>query len=345
VWLGVVAAVGGLALVLGLAERGEGAPLAVVFVAVFGLSIAAATGTPVQQAIVANLVPTAVFGSAVGLLWASYALGGVIGPLAAVPVKNVGGTAAVCAFQAVTAFIAALCILSLRQFLIPTRAAPERESNRNASLREALAYAVKQPLVLPVVAVTAVTAFFGASYGALLAIFAFSILGLPFEGYTSFLVVISLGSILGGLATSFSGRRGGPRTAAAQMASLGLVLGLFAIARDARLFILLIALAAFLSVWLLTSLEVVLQYTIDDAHRGRVMAAYMVVRLGLIPFGALALGALAEVKGAQGAVLTYAAVMLVSAGVFGIWALREHRGRVVDSVATEQARQRYPSDL
>src|SRR5215471_19499415 len=70
VWLGVVAAVCALALVLGLAERGEGAPLVVVFVAVFGLSIAAATGTPVQQAFVANLVPAAVLGSAVGLLWA-----------------------------------------------------------------------------------------------------------------------------------------------------------------------------------------------------------------------------------------------------------------------------------
>jgi hypothetical protein len=127
--------------------------------------------------------------------------------------------------------------------------------------------------------------------------------------------------------------------AAAQLASLALVLGLFAVTRDTRLFILLIALAEFLVVWLLTGLEVILQYAIDDAHRGRVMAAYMVVRLGLIPFGALALGALAEVTGPQVALVTYAIVLLVSAGIFAVWALNAPRVRVVDGVATEQGRQ------
>jgi len=50
-------------------------------------------------------------------------------------------------------------------------------------------------------------------------------------------------------------------------------------------------------------------------------------------------GALAEVTGPQGALVTYAIVLLVSAGIFAVWALNEPRVRVVDGVATEQGRQ------
>ena len=52
------------------------------------------------------------------------------------------------------------------------------------------------------------------------------------------------------------------------------------------------------------------------------MAAFLVVRSGLIPFGALALGALAEATSPQSAVATYALVALASAAAFSLWALR-----------------------
>jgi predicted MFS family arabinose efflux permease len=189
-------------------------------------------------------------------------------------------------------------------------------------LREALVYALGKPIVLPVVALTAVAACCGFSVVALLSVFAYSVLGLSFSGYSTFLIVVSLGGILGGVAASFTGRRSGPRTAAAQLACVAVALGVFAFSHDPYLSYIAIGAVAFVGGWLVTSLEVVLQYTVDDEHRGRVMAAFLVVRIGLVPFGALALGALAEVTSPQGAVATYALIALVSAGAFALWALR-----------------------
>ena len=322
VWLCTAAAQTVLALLLAVAEQDEAAPVLLVFAVSFAFSIAAAMATPVQQAIVANLVPARALGSAVGLVWASYGLGAVVGPLAAVPLKSAGGTAAVCLFLAAAMFAATLCILALRRFVATPAPPPETTSSRGAGLREALAYAVGKPVVMPVVALTAVVACCGFSVVALLSVFAYSVLGLTFSGYSTFLIVLSLGSILGGVAASFTGRRSGPRMAAVQLACVAVALGVFAFSLDPHLSYVAIALVAFVSVWLVTSLEVVLQYTVDDEHRGRVMAAFLVVRSGLIPFGALALGALAEATSPQSAVATYALIALASAAAFSLWALR-----------------------
>ena len=312
VWLGCLAVISLATFALAVAERGGSAPLPLVFVLVGIVAAGGAAATPPQQALVAGVVPGRALSSAVGLLWGSYALAAVLGPLVAVPVIARAGTAGVCALQSATALAAMALVLQVPA-QVPTTGPRTDADHRapNGALSAALRHAMRSRAVLPVVGLTAAGAFFGMSVSALLVVFAFAILRLPFAGFSAFLVAGNLGALVGALAAASTGPRAALRQPSLQLCAVGLALGGFALARDARLSIALFALVSCLSYWLLTSLEAILQRRVDDAHRGRVMAAYLVVRIGLVPIGALVLGAVAQAAGPPAAVLAYGAAMLV----------------------------------
>lgn len=74
-----------------------------------------------------------------------------------------------------------------------------------------------------------------------------------------------------------------------------------------------------------------IQAMVPDALRGRVMAAYSMMFIGMAPFGALLAGVLAARLGAAGAVVVGGAACLVAAGVFALHlpALRDEGRRLL----------------
>jgi hypothetical protein len=101
-------------------------------------------------------------------------------------------------------------------------------------------------------------------------------------------------------------------------AGFGIVLALFAITPWFSLSLLLVAITGGVSSVYMAANNTIIQMTVDDQYRGRVMSVYMMT-WGLMPFGTLPMGALADVFGAPAAVAGQA---IFSAIVIGLVALR-----------------------
>jgi len=71
-----------------------------------------------------------------------------------------------------------------------------------------------------------------------------------------------------------------------------------------------------------TSINTVIQVSIPDEYRGRIMALYAMMVVGMGPFGSLAAGALAERLGARIAVLLGGVVALAAAAAFRLYCPR-----------------------
>lgn len=122
------------------------------------------------------------------------------------------------------------------------------------------------------------------------------------------------GAALGALfmGTVFGGRPLEPGVPVGFVA-FAICLTLFALNRQPTLSFLLIALLGFAYFSLVTSLLTILQQTVENTHRGRVMALWMVGWAGLVPVGSLLAGPLIEATSATTVLLGGAAVALALA--------------------------------
>jgi hypothetical protein len=88
------------------------------------------------------------------------------------------------------------------------------------------------------------------------------------------------------------------RTAAVWITGFGVAAGAFAMSRSWPLSLLLLTGVGFCYFSTTTSLNTLLQHLADDEKRGRIMGLFTVAWAGLIPFGGIWMGAVANVGGA-----------------------------------------------
>ncbi|MBA4799633.1 MAG: MFS transporter [Rhizobiales bacterium] len=267
---------------------------------------------PARHSLVYQLVPHEAMASAVSLNSMTLNLAKIIGPLASAGlIASLGITAC---FIANALSFTAVMVMLLMLDLPPQKAARKQESFL-ASLVGGFTYMGREPILLMLVLVALVPTFFCQPYIQFLAVFAAQVFHTGASGLGLMTALAAAGSICGGLLASRlqrDARRGS--TMLVFMASFGLSLILFSMAPTMYVAIPVLFAAGAMHIAYNSSNNTILQLTVDDAYRGRVLSSLFMTR-GLMPMGTATMALLSTATGPRLAMALMALVVVTFAAV------------------------------
>ncbi len=304
-----------LSIVFGIAILVGWATLPFILVLAFLIGSVSAVATPAIQAFISEIVDRRHLPSAVALNSSIFNASRVIGPvLAGFMITWIGtGGAFIANGASFIAVIAALLAIELPKTATRTLST----EHPIHSIRDGILYAWKHPLIRTIVLFVAVVSIFGWSFMAMLPVVARRVFGIGADGMGYLYSAFGLGSLCGTVVVSVSSGRvrgsllviGGVLTFA-----LGLLAFTFATWLPLALGCLFISGLGMLTAF--ATMTGTVQRLVEDRFRGRVMSIYLMVLLGLMPFGNLLMGSLSEhfstsVALRTGAIVTIAATMVL----------------------------------
>ncbi len=184
-----------------------------------------------------------------------------------------------------------------------------------AGLREGFSYAWRTLPIRALLLVLVVVALVATPYSALMPVMVREVFGGDAELMGFLMSASGGGAICGTLyLASRKNARGLIRLIIIAVLSAGAALALFANAPSAWIAALLLSVTGFGILVTSVSVNTILQTIVDDDKRGRVMSLYTVAFLGIMPFGALAAGAVADIIGPR-ATLTIGGLCCVAAAL------------------------------
>ena len=280
--------------------------------------LVSAVDMPVRQAFAAELVPSKDLINAIALNSASFNAARVVGPAVAGVTLALWGPAFNFGLNAVS-FLAVLVGLWM---IVPSALHRARRPDQFASVRsslgEGMRYALRTPEVLWPLVLLGGMATFAMNFQTLLPLYARNTLGLEADGYGALFAAMGVGSLAGSLTLAFMGSRR-PMLRLIVLGGSGFVVleVLFGLIRDPLPAYLVILLIGFASMLMVNTINVMIQNTVSNELRGRVMSLYVMVFAGSAPIGGFFAGAVAELWGAPagfllGALLSSFFVLLVA---------------------------------
>ncbi|MBI3567705.1 MAG: MFS transporter [Gemmatimonadetes bacterium] len=279
----------------------------------------AAFEIPARQSLMVDLVVKDDLQDAIALNSGGFNAARIIGPSIAALVIAQFGLAWCFGFNALS-YLAVLAGLAMIR-LAPRDGAPVVHPSPLAGILEALRYVRGDRLMWIVIRVVAVFSFFGIPVLTMLPVMARDHLHLDASGYGALMMCFGAGALLGALSVAAQGSRlpRGPVLTVSSL-TLGVSIILFAqsgsvVFSGAMMFV--SGLAMVVNNALINGL---LQSRVSDALRGRVMAIYVMLYVGMNPLGSFTAGWVASRVGAPWAVGGSAAVMLA----FAVWAFRRY---------------------
>jgi MFS family permease len=303
-----------------------------VFVLAASLGIVNAFYVPAQQAFVVDMVGKGDLINAIALNSSLVNGARIIGPaVAGVLVASVGE--GWCFFANAVSYVGV--IAGLLAMKVAPRAQDVAPGPALASVFEGFRFAARTGPVRALLLLLGLVSLMGMPYAVLMPIFADQILGGGARGLGILMGAAGAGALAGalGLATR-SGVRGLGRWVAVSSAGFGIGLILFSLSRSFWLSAALLVPVGLSMMIQMASSNTLVQAMVPDALRGRVMAVYSMMFMGMAPFGALLAGALAQRLGAPQTVGLGGAVCVLGALVFGLHlpALRDEARRMIVAI-------------
>ena len=274
----------------------------------FGIGTIFAFMAPAQQAATANAVPAHVLTSAITLQSAGNNIARIGGPALAAPILAFWGAGWGFALYAASNVV-------MVAMLVPVHLTSQLDTQDDLGSwerwREGLRHARERPPAMATLKTMAVFSVFGAAVSALYPVFASDVLGRSRRDFTFLVVASGIGAVIGALGVGF--RRAAPslRIAAVWLAASAVASFAFAMSRSWPLSLALNLLFGLCYFSLTTTLNSLLQHLADDDKRGRIMSLFVLTWGGLVPFGGIWMGIVANVAGAPLAVGIGAAVCLI----------------------------------
>jgi MFS family permease len=271
---------------------------------------------PARQALVPRLVPDDAIQSAIALnsiLWQGAA---VFGPVLAGVALHAWGLASPFYLNVGSDALYLIALLFIR---LPREVSQPAGQSAWRALREGARYAWEQPQVRALLLVVAAISIFDRSYTQLMPVFARDVYGIGAQGLGVLLAMPAIGTILA--AIPIAAWRHLPHRGywvLGTSAVLALALVVFAASSNLWLALPLLMLVGATATAATCLVNTLLQQTVDDKMRGRVMGFYMDATQGGSYLGALPVGLLAEVWGAPHAVDLAAVVSLLIVVVIGL---------------------------
>jgi MFS family permease len=283
---------------------------------IWGLAVifgfATAFEVPARQAFIVELVPADDLVSAAAINSTTYNLARVIGPAVAGLIVAAAGTGAAFAVNALS-YVAVLIGLSRIQKQYQPKTSAERQSVFTG-VRFIAANPVLSALAWQMVLLTV----FAGSFVPILAVYAREVLHVGATGYGLLTSAVGIGAAVGAITRgAMSSRFSRPRVALIASTALGTAVILVGLVRTLPVALLLLACAggAMASQGIVTATG--LQLAAPSQLRGRVMAVYSFVVLGLAPLGAFQAGSVAEHLGASWSIIISGTICLIGTAVLG----------------------------
>ncbi len=285
-----------------------------VLLLAFLLGAVQALDTPARQAFVVELVGKEDLSNAIALNSGVFHGARVLGPAAAGILVATSGVAGAFFVNGVS-FLAVLFGLFLMDVTFIRRTDFGHESAKD--LLGGVRYLRKERLPRAVVVLISLSALLAMPYHVLIPIYAKEILGRGAEGYGVLMSAAGIGAVLGSLysASHYVGVRKGAAVTTGSLVFPFLLLA-FAFCTNYSAAILLLIAVGFSFVLQNAPANSLLQELVPDHLRGRVMAIYVSLFLGMLRVGSLLLGGLAEITSAPTALAALSvAGLLVGLGV------------------------------
>ena len=248
----------------------------------------------------------------------------VVGPaVAGVLMAQVGMTW--CFLLNGLSFIAVLAGLLMMR--LPRFVPPAEPTSTGRHVLEGFAYVAGHRRVRILLLLFAVVGIFGWSYSVLLPAYATDILHVGERGYGALLSANGLGALLGALTVATYGNR--VRSRLMILGGLWLfsaMLLLLAVVRWFPLVLACMAVGAWGMLLYFATTNTLIQTSVSDAMRGRVMGIWALVFGGMMPIGGLESGLLSQAVGVPWTVAV-GALVCAGAGLVTWWAVRRNDGR------------------
>lgn len=284
------------------------------------LGVVNALDIPTRQSFIVEMVGKEDLHNAIALNSSMFNFARILGPsLAGMLLAAVGETW--CFSLNALSFLAVIvCLLRMG---VPPRPALEKHASVLEHLREGFAYAWRTPEVRTILMLLGVSSVIGMSYVVLMPVFAENILHSGPRGLGMLMAATGCGSLVGALLLATRQEsRGIGRFAYYGMLAFGVSLVLFAQSTNLWLSALLLLPVGFCMIVSMAAANTMLQTICPDALRGRVMALYSMMFMGMAPFGALLSGSIAHWLGASVTVTAGGVLCMLVLGVFGRGLLR-----------------------
>ena len=289
------------------------------------LTLATANGVfaafeiPARQSLVIELVGREDLPGAIALNSSGFNLARVVGPsIGAIIIAKLG--ISWCFGVNALSYIAVLVGLFLIQ--LPAWEAPTQLIGPIEGMREGLRYMRETPAVWSLIRLVTVFSVLGIPYLTLMPVFARDRLGLDAGGYGGLLACVGIGGLSGALSLAALGDRVRPGTlvfaAAFAYSTMLITLSLVSSAAVAYPVLLIVGFTMIVSN---ATGNATLQRLVPNELRGRIMAAYSFIAVGLSQvLGSMIAGGVAHVAGVSWAIGLCAAAMLG----YALWSMRGH---------------------
>ena len=289
-----------------------------IIVLAFFLGIANAFDAPARLAFAPEMVEKEDLTNAIALNAMMFNLGAIVGPAAAGLVYALAGPGWCFTINGIS-FLAV--ILALMRMHLNGDAPPIPMRSAFAEIREGIRYVITDRVVRNLISLVGITSMFGISFVTLLPAWAVNILGgdVTTNGWLN--SFRGLGAVIGALFIASLGRfkyRGRVLTAGTFLFPLLIII--FSLIRSIPLSLISLCGVGAAIVITLNMTNSIVQTTVPDHIRGRVMSIYSMIFFGMNPIGALLLGQAAAVISEPAALLTGAVILTLSAILFWFFA-------------------------
>ena len=285
-----------------------------IFVLAALLGVVNAFDIPGRQSFLVDMVGREDLMNAIALNSSMFNGARVIGPaIAGILVAKIGE--GWCFFANGISYIAVIAGLLMMKIDCPARSKSDSPLD---DIVEGFRWASRTGPIRALLLLLGLVSLVGMPYTVLMPLFADRILHGGARGLGILMGFTGIGALLGALTLALrSGVRGLGRLVALTCAGFGVSLIAFSFSRNFWLSAVLLIPVGFCIMLQMACSNTLIQSMVPDALRGRVMAVYSMMFMGMAPFGALLGGALADRLGAPITVATGAVASIVGAVVFG----------------------------
>jgi MFS family permease len=279
-----------------------------IIVLAFCLGVANAFDAPARQSFVLEMVEREDLTNAIALNSTMFNTATATGPAISGVTYALFGPAWCFMINGIS-FVAVIVALLLMK--LKSQPSPVRRNSIRADLKEGIHYVGSQPMVRALIALVGMVCLFGISFVTLIPAWAVNVLGGDARTNGLLLSARGMGSLFSALSIASLGRFKfkGKLLTIGTFAFPALLL-VFTLVRWLPLSLVMLVGVGGALILIMNLANALVQTLVPDSLRGRVMSIYALTFFGLMPIGALWIGAVAQHLGAQGAIIIASLVSL-----------------------------------
>jgi MFS family permease len=306
-----------LALTLAILVATNNISVWIILIIAFFIGTANAFEIPARQSFIVEMVGKKDLLNAIALNSSAFHAARMTGPAIAGFLIQYLGMAA-CFFINSFSFLAAIgALLKMRFKPEEIKTAPGRGVAKE--FKEGMRYIVTTPEVYTLILTSGIISFFGFPYINFLPVYAKDILETGAKGLGMLMGFAGAGAFTGAVLLAFRGdnaKKG--QTMAAAGITFSIALMIFALSRNIWTSYAMLYLMGLGAISQIATANSLIQITVPDSLRGRVMSSFTTMFLGMAPLGNLALGTLAHYTNTQTALATGAGLCLLGT-LMALW--------------------------